>query len=739
MGSKSLFLRDHGFHGRHWVLHGFRAVQVCRSAAVLTVFLGAGLASIVGAQPCVPAASGLVSWWAGDGDDSDETGGNPGTNYNGAGFVAGEVDQCFTFNGSGAHVRVPDAPNLHCTDGLTIEAWVAPTRHGNFHLIVSKWDVTPGGTEKSYALQLQPDGLANLTVNPSPGNGGLAFVTSTNPVPTNQWTHLAGTYDGSTINMYVNGVLQSQVPYNLGINPGAHDLGIGATVGDAALGQAAYSFAGSIDEPCLYNRALSDTEILDIFNAGAAGRCKAPIAPTIIIQPTNQTVTAGQAASFRVAATGRPLSFQWRRNGLDVPGATDASLTVSNTPPSKAGTYNVEITNTLGSVTSTDAALKVSVVFAFGDGKPLTNAQTPFTNSISIQLQNVYSGGSTFYTLDGSKPTFASAQYSGPFPVNHTARLRALGYSADFFESAELDPPVDLLIVPSYALSASTPGGGSVSLNPPGGTYVSNSVVTVTATPASGWTFLQWLGDSTDTNPIATVTVTRPLSLQAIFGTTLGTTAAGGGSVSVNPASSLYPYGTTVLLSAIPQSGNYFAIWGNAASGNLNPLPFVVTNANRTVSSLFTSLGSGQAALTVVPVGRGWVSVNPRANVYNVGQVVSVTATPQPGQSFNGWSGDADGSQNPLSVTLDQSKAIYANFTRKPALAVRSSIQGIKAEGVSLTITGDFAAQYRIESSSNLVDWAALGIVTNDYGTSQFFDSGATNSPLRFYRVFVLP
>src|SRR5207247_2272449 len=139
-------------------------------------------------------------------------------------------------------------------------------------------------------------------------------------------------------------------------------------------------------------------------------------------------------------------------------------------------------------------------------------------------------------------------------------------------------------------------------------------VVTLTATPAGGWVFLQWLGDTAGTNPTNSVVMTRNKSVQALFGTTLSTTAAGGGSVVLNPPGGLYPYGTTIQVSAIPQPGKFFGIWGNAASGNVNPLSFVLTNANPTVSSLFASLNSGQVALAVVPVGHGQVLLSPRSN-----------------------------------------------------------------------------------------------------------------------------
>src|SRR5438132_2861145 len=109
------------------------------------------------AQGCLPAPANLVSWWAGDGAVDDEAGGNIGTLQNGATFSPGKVDQGFSFDGQGAHVRIPDTPNLHFTNGLTVEAWIYPTSLGSYHEIVSKWDLIASG-QKSYTTALHPDG-----------------------------------------------------------------------------------------------------------------------------------------------------------------------------------------------------------------------------------------------------------------------------------------------------------------------------------------------------------------------------------------------------------------------------------------------------------------------------------------------------------------------------------------------------------------------------------------------------
>lgn len=158
-----------------------------------------------------------------------------------------------------------------------------------------------------------------------------------------------------------------------------------------------------------------------------------------------------------------------------------------------------------------------------------------------------------------------------PFIVNRTCILRAIAYNADFTEAVQSDP-LDIVILPT--LAASSEGGGRVVVGPSTGAYFSNGTAVVTATPAPGWTFLQWLGDAAGRNPTASVGMSRNKCVRAVFGTALSNSVVGSGSVVSSRVSALYPYGTKVQLTAVPQTGNYFALWGNAASGTNNPLSF---------------------------------------------------------------------------------------------------------------------------------------------------------------------
>ena len=88
----------------------------------------------------------------------------------------------------------------------------------------------------------------------------------------------------------------------------------------------------------------------------------ASVAPSITTQPTSQTVTAGQTASFSVAATGTaPLNYQWQKNGTAILGATSSSYTSPATTSSDNGAqFTVLVSNSIGSVTSNAATLTVN-------------------------------------------------------------------------------------------------------------------------------------------------------------------------------------------------------------------------------------------------------------------------------------------------------------------------------------------------------------------------------------------
>ena len=100
-----------------------------------------------------------------------------------------------------------------------------------------------------------------------------------------------------------------------------------------------------------------------------------PVAPSIISEPANQTVTAGQTATFNVTATGTtPLSYQWRKNSANISGATSASYATPATTTADSGTqFDVSVSNSAGSMTSSAATLTVNASTSGGSTDVVTH------------------------------------------------------------------------------------------------------------------------------------------------------------------------------------------------------------------------------------------------------------------------------------------------------------------------------------------------------------------------------
>jgi len=109
-------------------------------------------------------------------------------------------------------------------------------------------------------------------------------------------------------------------------------------------------------------------------------------APFIMTQPLNQASLGGSPVTFTVAANGTPsLSYQWRFEGGDIPGATSTSLTIPSPGASDSGDYSVRVTNSYGSIISAAALLGVVPLAVAGDDSlGQTDVPANATNVIAI-------------------------------------------------------------------------------------------------------------------------------------------------------------------------------------------------------------------------------------------------------------------------------------------------------------------------------------------------------------------
>lgn len=294
---------------------------------------------------CVAPPSGMVAWYPAEGNASDIKGGNNGTPRANTAYAAGKVGQAFqfsTFNGSATtQVNVTDSPSLRLSNALTIDAWINPTAPGVAdNPILVKGNLSSGNSQPYSILFVNAGAGDNRIIFRVGNNSTFDGVGSNSNIPLNSYTHIAVTYDGTTMSIYVNGALDASKTTTIGtLNQNNLPLTIGGGSAD---------FAGAVDELEIYNRALSQTEIQSIYNAGGAGKCRAgstfPALPAYDAtadfsvfsnpSPLNGGVWSyGSAASLGAAFTLYANSQTSVGGGTFGNGLIDAWDAAANTPP----------------------------------------------------------------------------------------------------------------------------------------------------------------------------------------------------------------------------------------------------------------------------------------------------------------------------------------------------------------------------------------------------------------------
>lgn len=134
----------------------------------------------------------------------------------------------------------------------------------------------------------------------------------------------------------------------------------GAAIAGATSSTYSFSNAQSINSGN-YTVTVSNSANSVTSSAATLTVIASPTAPSITTQPSSSSVVAGSAVNFGVSASGTaPFTYQWRKDGVAIAGATSATYLINSTAISDAGSYTVIVTNSVGSVTSTAASLIVA-------------------------------------------------------------------------------------------------------------------------------------------------------------------------------------------------------------------------------------------------------------------------------------------------------------------------------------------------------------------------------------------
>lgn len=260
--------------------------RICRFlvvTAALVVLVEASTLSEDRAFALTPAnvPCGLIGWWPLDGNAKDIKNGNNGT-VNGGTFVTAMVNKGWKSSGQTNVITVPNASTLSVTN-FTVDFWikVAGLSQGN---TVAVWKGNTHGQDKTAPFGVFIRG-SDPIYNTFSGIGGMIiveignptmvqFLQSTVPLPMNQFKHIVVTADGTTLSLYIDGVLNRADPQTLTPANSAFPLQIGGVTNSFYSNTA---LIGIIDEVEFFNRALDPTpksEITAIFQAGSLGKCK---------------------------------------------------------------------------------------------------------------------------------------------------------------------------------------------------------------------------------------------------------------------------------------------------------------------------------------------------------------------------------------------------------------------------------------------------------------------------------
>jgi type II secretory pathway pseudopilin PulG len=220
-------------------------------------------------SPIFQSADILANWPFSEGFGATTDSSNSLTaTINGATWMVGAIGSALKFNGSTDYVELNDAESLIANNQLSIVAWVNPSDRSGGRIYVMK-----GSEAGTYNYQF---GQYDRKLYFGVGDNDGSYVMSGNTIQTNQWQQVAVVVDGLEVKLFYNGELISTEQLDVAVIPVAGNLFFGSELGQD------YFFEGILDQVEIYNKILTDAEILEKYDLEVA-----TILPPILQWPFN--------------------------------------------------------------------------------------------------------------------------------------------------------------------------------------------------------------------------------------------------------------------------------------------------------------------------------------------------------------------------------------------------------------------------------------------------------------------
>lgn len=301
---------------------------------IIIIALFAAVSVVSGVPAYADLDTGLVAYYPFSGNANDASGNNNAGAVNGAVLTAdrfGTPDSAYYFDGSSAFIQVPYNQSFDATAaGLTVTSWFKASSSqyaaDGVYALIDKSHGDSGGYDDhtGWAVQAHWDGSYVCGLGFALGTGTDYLwheACSTNSVLDDKWHQYSATYQGSTIKLYIDGLLKATAELAPGEMPASNtrDLFIGKHY---ALGR---HFHGTIDDVRIYSRVLSDAEISTLGAAvsGCVNLLGAPLQKAFVnLRQDNepkQTAQTGSNGCFAFGTVVPGKSFKLDVQGPIIP------------------------------------------------------------------------------------------------------------------------------------------------------------------------------------------------------------------------------------------------------------------------------------------------------------------------------------------------------------------------------------------------------------------------------------
>jgi uncharacterized repeat protein (TIGR01451 family) len=428
--------------------------------------------------------------------------------------------------------------------------------------------------------------------------------------------------------------------------------------------------------------------------------------PTILLQPAGLHVMAGSNATFNGSATGTtPLSYQWLLNGTPLIGKTNSTLLVTNVRAASLGGYSFVVSNPFGVETSAVAMLTINYGSSTSNTVPILGLTNTFWR---------YNQTAAYFNNAWAASNFVDTGWSGP--------SRAL-------LAVESSSTITPLIGTTLSLGRTSyyfRTWFNLPTNFPAGTLLRATTMI-------------------DDGAVIFINGQQVQRVRMTSGSYNANTFANAQPPVNSDASQEFFYwfaatnlvrGSNVIAAEVHQinSGSSDIVWGMALDALVpvsNRPPTIVTHPISRVVSNGVNISFTVAATGSTPLTYQWKR-------FGTNLPGSTSATLQLVNVQRHHAGTyAVQVANPYDTALSSNATLTVLV---PPIQIVGGTSGFTAPGqFTLNFLGDVGGVFAVETSTNLVDWAQTGTVTNLTGTAQFNDPTAGESPQRYYRLRLLP